>query len=110
MTLARPFLQRSALALGALVGGITISAGYQLIYDEGKDLLNRMRLGMARRRRRNEHIMIELIGTDFPPEHLDQITRSRNCFATGLKILATAELEDRHRDRLRGLLQHVIAF
>jgi hypothetical protein len=106
--LARPFLRRGAVALGALVGGITLSAGYQLLYDEGKDLIQRIRIGMARRRRRNEMIILALVGTDFPPDHLDTITRSRNCFATGLQILATAELLTPHRDQLRGVLQQVV--
>ena len=62
-------LRRVGLALGAVIGGGILAAIHQLVAEEGRTLIRHAVGDLARRRRRNERILLAILGTELPLEH-----------------------------------------
>ncbi len=101
-------LQSMARAVGVVLGAGILAASYQLAYDEGRTLIQSMRMQSAHRRARNEAILLALLETKLPLEMQDRLRRSRDVMARCMQLLTNAQLPEGHHAIIHDALTKAI--
>jgi len=101
-------LQSMARAVGIVLGAGILAASYQLAYDEGRTLIQGMRMQTAHRRARNEAVLLALLETKLPIELQDQLRRSRDVVSRCMQLLTNAQLPENHHTIIHGVLTKVL--
>ena len=97
-------LQSMARAVGVVLGAGLLAASYQLALDEGRTLIQGMRMRSAHRHTRNEAVLLALLETKLPVELQDHLRRSRDVVARCMQLLTNGQLPEDHHAIIHGAL------
>lgn len=105
---AGPVLRTMARSVGAVAGAGILAASYQIAYEEGRQIIQNMRVGAARRRERNIQLTLALMKTGLPIEIQDSIRRARDGIGASVRMMTDQQLQPVHRDILHTATSQVL--
>jgi hypothetical protein len=97
-----------ARAFGVVAGAGLLAAGYQIAYEEGRQVIHNMRSSSAQRRARNDTVMLTLLATDLPVQAQEGIRRSRDALRAAIALATDPATPEEHRKTLRTALGRLI--
>lgn len=103
-TTAPTLLRGTAVGLLGILGGATLTAAHQIVYEEGRDFIRRTMSAISRRRRRNEVLQINIVGSCLPLQHQETIRNARDSYRAAIGVLADPNLPEAVREKLRAAL------
>jgi hypothetical protein len=99
-----------ARAVGVVLGAGMLAASYQIACEEGRVIIQNLRVGAAQRRARNTAITLALMNSGLPLELQARLRRKRDVVRAGLAMLADDKdkLPPEHHTIIHGALTTVI--
>ncbi len=97
-----------ANAVGVVVGAGMLAAGYQLAYEEGRQIIGNLRNNAAVRRARNDAVVLALMSTELPLQAQDSIRRSRDAVRTAMKLVTDEGTPENDRLMIREVLGRLV--
>lgn len=96
--------------VGTIAGAISLAAGYQILYEEGRGFISRMREGAATRTQNNTALMLLLLNKGLPTPVLRQLQKSRDrvATATDIVIMEDATVTEEHRATIATVLGRLV--
>lgn len=101
-------LRSMANAVGVVVGAGMLAAGYQLAYEEGRQIIGNLRNNAAVRRARNDAVVLALMSTELPLQAQDSIRRSRDAVRTAMKLVTDEGTPENDRLMIREVLGRLV--
>ena len=101
-------LRSMANAVGVVVGAGMLAAGYQIAYEEGRQIIGNVRNNAAVRRARNDAVVLALMSTELPLQVQDSIRRSRDALRTAMKSVTDEGTPENHRLIIREALGRLV--
>jgi hypothetical protein len=96
-----------AHAVGVVAGAGLLAAGYQIAYEEGRQVIHNVRTSSAQRRARNEAVVLALFDTDLPGPALNSIRQSRNALDAAMALAIDPATPEEHRTAIRTALKRL---
>ncbi len=86
-----------ARALGVVLGAGLLAASYQFAYEESRMVVHNIRIAGARRRARNDALMLLLLSSPLPIGLQEKLRRSRDAVNASMRLLTSPALpRDQH--------------
>ena len=101
-------LPAMAKAVGVVAGAGMLAASYQIIYEEGRELVGSIRSNATQRRNRNDAVSLVLLTTELPIAAQDKIRRSRDAFRAAMALATDPSTPEHHRTILRDALSRLM--
>ncbi len=101
-------LRSMANAVGVVVGAGVLAAGYQIAYEEGRQIIGNVRNNAALRRARNDAVVLALLSTELPLQAQDSIRRSRDALRTAIKLVTDEGTPENYRLIIREALGRLV--
>ncbi len=95
-------------AVGVVVGAGMLAAGYQIAYEEGRQIIGNLRNNAAARRARNDAVVLTLMSTELPLRAQDSIRRSRDALRTAMKLVTDERTPENYRLIIREALGRLV--
>jgi hypothetical protein len=98
------------MAKGFAVAGaaIAITAGYQLVQEEGRSVINNIRSTRAARKARNDTVLCALLAEDdFPLDIIQFLETRRDAFRAAIQLSLDENVPSEQRSRLREALRNL---
>ena len=95
-------------AVGVVVGAGMLAAGYQIAYEEGRQIIGNLRNNAAARRARNDAVVLTLMSTELPLQAQDSIRRSRDALRTAMKLVTDERTPENYRLIIREALGRLV--
>jgi hypothetical protein len=102
-------LPAMAKAVGVVAGAGMLAASYQIIYEEGRELVGSIRSTASQRRTRNDAVSLVLLSTDLPIAAQDKIRRSRDAFRAAMALATDPSTPEHYRAILREALSRLVS-
>jgi hypothetical protein len=97
-----------ANAVGVVLGAGVLAAGYQIAYEEGRQIIGNVRNNAALRRARNDAVVLALLSTELPLQAQDSIRRSRDALRTAIKLVTDEGTPENYRLIIREALGRLV--
>jgi hypothetical protein len=97
-------LSSMARAVGVMLGAGLLAASYHVAYEEGRAFFDALRTNGARRRNRNDAVLLVLMATELPLPAQDRIRRSRDAFRAAMALVTDLNTPEQYRTIIRTAL------
>lgn len=101
-------LHSMAKAVGVVAGAGMLAASYQILYEEGREVVGTIRSNATQRRNRNDAVSLILLSTELPIAAQDKIRRSRDAFRAAMALATNPSTPEGYRAILREALSRLV--